>query len=308
MFLQKQRLIDFVPGQALRNTKVRTAAVLLFDDEPQAALSTRCGVKITRYQTTDDRYDRRLLLGDPISIEGPTDLLIRRSVAKVEEIMNSSYFRVEGKYKQVQYPPVAIHEIIANAILHRDYSIKDDVHVSIYDNRIEVTSPGRLPGHITPQNILHERFMRNPKIVRLVNKLPNPPNKDIGEGLNTAFKEMQRARLQFPVIEELESSVRVSLLHDVLASPDQQIVEYLREHGGTIQNKKAREITGKESSQAIYKVFLRLIASGVIELVNPGCSVYEREYRLTVDWQKNWSSRAVSKGKRRSSLKPPRGE
>src|SRR5207248_2236211 len=117
-------------------------------------------------------------------------------------------------------------------------------------------------------------------------------------------KEMQKARLRFPIIEELESAVRVTLLHELLASPDQQIVEYLREHGGTIQNKKAREITGKESSQAIYKVFLRLIAAGVIELVNPGCSVYEREYRLTGDWQRNWSHSAVGKRSQNRSPKP----
>jgi len=191
--------------------RVKTAAILLFDDEPQAALSTRSGVKIARYQTSGAKYDRSLLVGTPHSVEGPTDLLIRASVAKIEGIMNSSYFRIKGRYKQVTYPPAAIHEIVANAVLHRDYSLKDDVHVSIYDNRIEVTSPGRLPGHITPQNILEERFMRNPKIVRLVNKLPNPPNRDIGEGLNTAFREMERARLKPPMIEELESAVKVTL-------------------------------------------------------------------------------------------------
>jgi ATP-dependent DNA helicase RecG len=288
MFLRKQRLIDFASGRALRNTRVRTAAVLLFDDEPQAALPTRAGVKITRYQTTQSDYDRKLLVGSPDSIEGPTDLLIRRAVAKVEDIMNSSYFRISGRYDKVKYPPAAIHEIVANAVLHRDYNIKDDVHVSIYDNRIEVTSPGRLPGHITPQNILEERFMRNPKIVRLVNKLPDPPNKDIGEGLNTAFREMQKARLKRHIIEELDAAVRVTLLHETLASPEQQIVEHLRAHH-QIQNKQARAITGNESSQAIYKVFTRLIAAGIIEVIDPVSSVYQREYRLTADWQANWT-------------------
>jgi ATP-dependent DNA helicase RecG len=65
------------------------------------------------------------------------------------------------------------------------------VHIRIFDNRIDVESPGRLPAHITPENILKERFARNPTLVRLINKFPNPPNKDVGEGLNTAFAAME---------------------------------------------------------------------------------------------------------------------
>jgi len=65
------------------------------------------------------------------------------------------------------------HEIITNAVLHRDYSVADDVHIRIFDNRVEVVSPGMLPAHITPENILSERFARNAAIVRLINKFPD---------------------------------------------------------------------------------------------------------------------------------------
>ncbi|MGE5259953.1 MAG: ATP-binding protein [Actinomycetota bacterium] len=51
--------------------------------------------------------------------------------------------------ERIQYPQEAIHEIVTNAVIHRDYSINDDIHVRIFDNRIEVQSPGRLPAHIT---------------------------------------------------------------------------------------------------------------------------------------------------------------
>ena len=62
-------------------------------------------------------------------------------------------------------------------------------------NRIEVQSPGRLPAHVTPKNILDERFARNGAIVRLLNKFPDPPNRDVGEGLNTAFDKMRELGL-----------------------------------------------------------------------------------------------------------------
>jgi ATP-dependent DNA helicase RecG len=83
--------------------------------------------------------------------------------------------------ERIEYSTDAIHEINTNAVIHRDYSINDDVHVRIFDNRIEVQSPGPLPGHVTIANILEERAARNPKVVRLLNKFRNPPNKDVGK-------------------------------------------------------------------------------------------------------------------------------
>ena len=55
--------------------------------------------------------------------------------------------------KTLQYPPEAVWEIIVNAIIHRDYSISDDVQVRIFDKRIEVVSPGKLPGYVSLGNI-----------------------------------------------------------------------------------------------------------------------------------------------------------
>ena len=73
---------------------------------------------------------------------------------------------------------------IGNAVIHRDYSIADDIQIQIFNNRIIVKSPGKLPGLVTVDNILDSRFSRNSKIVRILNKYKNPVNKDMGEGLN----------------------------------------------------------------------------------------------------------------------------
>src|SRR5205823_3063826 len=135
-----------------------------------------------------------------------------------------------------------LHEIITNAVIHRDYSIADDVHIRIFDNRIEVQSPGRLPAHVTVKNILTERFARNGAVVRLLNKFPDPPNKDVGEGLNTAFEKMHQLGLKEPIIAERDSDVLVTIRHEPLASPEEAILSYLETHE-TIKNKMARAIT-----------------------------------------------------------------
>jgi ATP-dependent DNA helicase RecG len=126
-------------------------------------------------------------------------------------------------------------------VLHRDYSIHTDVQVRIFDNRIEVESPGTLPGHITVKNILREQLSRNRFIVRLIHKFPNPPNKDVGEGLNTAFQAMRRLNLKDPIVEENENSVIVYIRHEPLASRAVIIMDYLETHP-EINNSKAREL------------------------------------------------------------------
>lgn len=141
-----------------------------------------------------------------------------------------------------------------------------DVHIRIFDNRIEVESPGKLPGHVTVKNILTEQLARNGAIVRMVNKFPDAPNKDVGEGLNTAFTAMNKLKLKPPLIEERETSVVVHILHERLASPEELVMAYLETHP-QIFNRNGREITGIQSENVMKKVFYKLQASKMIEAV-----------------------------------------
>ena len=133
---------------------------------------------------------------------------------------------------------------------------------------MEIESPGKLAGHITVRNLLTEQYARNPKIVRLINKFPNAPNKDVGEGLNTAFQAMEKLRLKAPIIEELDNSVLVTLRHESLASPEQLVVEYMETHE-EITNLVARDLTGIRSENSMKEVFYRLRDRGILEQV-PG--------------------------------------
>jgi len=142
-----------------------------------------------------------------------------------------------------RFTPRTVSGAATNALPHRDYSIADDVHVRIFDNRIEVESPGRLPAHVTPQNILEQRFARNGIVVRWINKFPDPPNKDVGEGMRAAFDAIKQLQLQEPQVIEKEHSVLVQIRHERLASPEQIIVEYLKTHN-EITNSIVRDLTG----------------------------------------------------------------
>jgi ATP-dependent DNA helicase RecG len=259
--------LKFLKSQSLiKNGKPVAAAVLLFADEPQAALPKRSAVKLYRYGTTDEEGSRETLVATPVTIEGPLYTLIADAVDRTVEMVEGIRALGPKGLEPVKYPRETLHEIVTNAVLHRDYSIPTDIQIRVFDNRIEVESPGVLPGHVTISNILDEQFARNGAIVRLINKFPDPPNKDVGEGLDTAFEAMKRERLKPPVIEQTASSVIVTIKHERLATPEQSIMDYLENHT-EINNSTARALTGIRSENSMKEVFYRLRKAGVIEQV-----------------------------------------
>jgi ATP-dependent DNA helicase RecG len=254
--------------QMIHEDKPTVAAVLLFSDEPQAILPKRSAIKIYRYGTNASEGTRETLAFDPLTIEGCLYEQIRDSVAMTQELIQEVKVVGEGGLEAIEYPAVTLHEIITNAVLHRDYSVADDIHVRIFDNRVEIESPGRLPAHINERNILQERFSRNGVIVRMINKFPDPPNKDVGEGLNTAFAAMKQLRFVPPVIRQTENTVLVEIRHQHLGSLEQIVMDYLTGHD-EITNRVARELSGIGSENTVKDAFKRLAKANQIERV-PG--------------------------------------
>lgn len=267
-WLSKQRvLLDGRPS---------VAGVLLFSDYPQPVLAKRSAVKILRYRTRQDA-ERDFLAFDPITIEGNLYNLIYNTVDKVKEIIEGIEKIGPSGLVKITYPEEALHEILTNAVLHRDYNVIADVQVRIFDNRVEIESPGRLPGHVTVENITKTQFARNPKIVRLINKFKNPPNKDVGEGVNTAIEAMGKLRLKNPVIEERDGAVVVTLKHESLASPEQIVMDYLKSER-EITNQMARELTGIKSENSMKQVFYKLRDRGQLEQIKiPGKKITWRK-------------------------------
>lgn len=249
-FLHKQLLVQ--DGQCT------IAGTLLFSDLPQAHLPTSA-VKVYRYKTSGTE-SRDQLAGVPETIEGPLTQLIADTKERVAQVV-AQIPRLQGDgFEVMNYPTTTLHEILTNAMLHRDYGISDYVHVRIFDNRIEVDSPGRLHGHVTVSNILNERSARNPQIQRIINKFPDAPNQDIGEGLNSAFDAMENLRLRLPIIEELTDRVRVTISHEPLASPQKAIMDAAIKTG-SINNSEAQGVTKIQQERTIRRHFEELVDS-----------------------------------------------
>jgi len=270
-WLRKQLLV--------RDDKPTAAAVLLFSDEPQAALPKQSTIKVYRYSGTDDVGSRKTLQGQPITIEGDVYKQIHEAVATTAKMVEGIRLMGPEGMEEVEYPQVALHEVITNAVIHRDYSIADDIHVRIFDNRVEVASPGRLPAHVTAENILRERAARNGTVVRWINKFPNPPNKDVGEGLRTAFDAMRSLKLKPPEIRETGNGVLVQIRHERLGSPEEMILQYLNAGNNEITNGVVRSLTGIGSENRVKTILQRMVRRGELESV-PNRSLRYAAYRL----------------------------
>jgi ATP-dependent DNA helicase RecG len=188
------------------------AAVLLFAEEPGgllAAQQTRADIRVFHYRGIQVEPGAiPNLLKPPKTISGPLPVQIARANDYVLDSLAAGLTLAASGFKTMhRYPERVIKEAITNAVIHRDYRLNRDIQIRIFDNRIEIVSPGLFPATITPANISRAgSFARNPLIVRNLREFPVPPNVDAGEGVRMMFAEMRAANLYPPFYSENRES------------------------------------------------------------------------------------------------------
>lgn len=274
-FLRKQRLLTKKDECRVPNV----CCVLLFDEEPQTTLETRCAVKVYRLRTSEKEYRREQLAEMPVTINGPAEAVIGKTISQVSKYIDGASFEDNGKLVKLSYPAEALKEILVNAVIHRDYSLNDDIHVRIFDNRIEIQSPGKLPGYMSLENLYDERFSRNPNLVRMLHNLPNPVNHDIGEGLDTAKNELKKAGLVDPDFDEKDNAFIVIIRHQKLASIEDVVLQYLTDNPhASITNKLVRQLSGEDDMQKVKTTLQKLRSNGVIKLEDDNATPFNYKY------------------------------
>jgi ATP-dependent DNA helicase RecG len=152
------------------------------------------------------------------------------------------------------YPKRVVKEAITNAVLHRDYRHPRDVNVRIFDDRIEVESPGEFPANITPATIeTAQSTPRNPSLVTHIREFATPPNVDAGEGVPMMFSEMKSKGLYPPRYSVRQDSaipvVTVTLLNEERPAVWEQVSAFVDKHGA-IANRDLRKIANTETLRA----------------------------------------------------------
>lgn len=117
------------------------------------------------------------------------------------------------RQETLEYPFEAVRELLVNAVAHRDYNVQgDNIHLNIFADRLEVISPGGLPGPVNLDNLLEARFSRNPVIVQVLSDLGFVER--LGYGLDRVVTLMRQNGLQSPRFEEVAGTFKVTLFNE----------------------------------------------------------------------------------------------
>ena len=157
---------------------------------------------------------------------------------------------VRGVRREIlpEYPTLVLREAILNALAHRDYGLSGaTVDVTIWDDRIEVRSPGPLPGHITIENMRQEHYSRNRRIMRVLKAAGFV--EEYGEGVDRMYREMEARLMEPPIFSAAEGSVTVTLQNRFLVDVEDQVwLSLLGQYPMTVGERRALVLARREGS------------------------------------------------------------
>lgn len=140
---------------------------------------------------------------------------------------------------------------ITNAVCHRNYAISGEhTKIFIFDDRMEIISPGKLPSIITIDNMKNERYARNPQISRVLTELGLV--KELNEGVARIYKEMKDFFLEEPEYSEPNNMlVKLVLKNNIVMRSKRKNENLLKDE--TIKDKwEELNVIEKKTLQYIY--------------------------------------------------------
>ncbi|MBW8012661.1 MAG: transcriptional regulator [Chloroflexi bacterium] len=188
-----------------KKLKPNYAALMLFGKHPQRWLPS-ASILAARFQgvtSKEDNVEQDIDGPLPQQIE-KAEMFVRQNLKNVVRVIGLRY------EKTPEFPYAAVRELLVNAAAHRDYQTHaDNIHLNIFSDRLEITSPGGLVGPVNLKNLLNVRFSRNAVIAQVLADLGF--GERMGYGLNRVVSAMRQNGLHTPRFEESGDLFRVRL-------------------------------------------------------------------------------------------------
>jgi ATP-dependent DNA helicase RecG len=264
----------FEIGATDREGQPTMAGILLFARNPQAFLP-QSGLVFVRFPGTEPRdddggigYGRRDEVGGPIAriVERTWNILL-------EEMRVGAKVNGLEREELTEYPRFAVREALVNAVAHRDYRINGRrIEIRMYSDRLEIISPGGLPGYITVDNLVEEHFSRNP---RLVNGLYQWGYiEELGLGIDLMIEEMVQAGHEPPLFKAAPHQFAVILTNKrertvmpkwtrSMNERQTRALTYIQENG-SITNREYRTLCADVSPETLRLDLADLVERGVL--------------------------------------------
>ena len=236
----------------------------------------QCEVTLIRYTGVErsDAWER-----DDIRDTLPEQ--IRRAQNWIIEHMRKGS-RMAGLEREdwTEYPEGAVREMLVNAVAHRDYAVRGEgIRIVMFADRMECYSPGRLPGHVTVENIQSERYSRNEVLVQVLSDMLLIER--LGYGIDRILNQMSSAQLPPPTFQETPAGFMVKLQGRAQAQAGLQGVDtrawlkqglnerqiaallYLTEHQ-RITNRDYRDLQAAVSDETVRRDLADLVERGLL--------------------------------------------
>ncbi len=189
-----------------------------------------------------------------------------------------------ARSEQSEYPLKAVRELVVNAVAHRDYSIQGDgIRLYLFSDRLEITSPGGLPGPVTVDNIVDERFSRNSAIVQVLSDMGFIER--LGYGVDRVIALMREEGLPEPKFQETAGGFRVTLFnkpaeveaegevgtfggvfqgHHINRRQEFALDFLVNRNNARITNKDLQELCPDVHSETLRRDFADLVSRGIL--------------------------------------------
>ncbi len=282
-FLRKAKLernLDIYPEISLKealeklnlikNKKLTNAAILMFGKNPQRFFlqaETRCA-RFKGTKPIKPFLDMKVLGGTAYEQIDEAEKFVLSNIKKEAWIESGKIERQE----KWEYPPDAIREAITNAVAHRDYSSTANTHISIFNDRIEIWNPGKLPEPLKPEDLkkIHKSIPVNPLLASALFLIKYIER--WGTGTNDIIEYCLKHGLPEPIFKEetggfaailRKSKIPEELEELKLNERQRAAIEYIKKHG-RITNRDYQKLCPNVTRETLRKDLKDLIDKNII--------------------------------------------
>jgi ATP-dependent DNA helicase RecG len=143
------------------------ACAILFGKDP-AEVFPGCKIRFLRFEGEREGTGEHFNAVKDEWVEGPVPMLILEAEKILDaQVRTFSRLATDGKFYAIpEYPKVAWYEAVVNACVHRSYGLRNmNIFIKMFDDRLEIESPGGFPPLVTPENIYDTHHPRNPDVM-----------------------------------------------------------------------------------------------------------------------------------------------
>jgi len=196
--------------------QIKKAGVLLFAKDPEKYI-TSSSLRYIRYEGVEAKTGTEHNVVKDERFEDNIPWIID-NVKRFIKATLKDYFFLDletGRFIKVpEYPEEAWLEGIVNALCHRSYNVQGNaIYIKHFDDRLEISNSGPLPGQVNVENIRTERFSRNPRIARALEDMGFV--RQLNEGVSRIYQSMEKSMLSTPEYVEKNGNVYLTLRNKI---------------------------------------------------------------------------------------------